>query len=374
MRILHVVGKLDRGGAETWLVQLLHHIDRTRYQMDFLVHTTEAGAYDEEVRSLGARIIPCLSYTSPMRYARNFLRILRQYGPYDVVHSHVHHFSGYVMLLAAMGGVSVRIAHSHNDTRSAEASTSVGRKAYLRTTRMMIRAFATRGLAVSADAGCDLFASPGRHRTDKWELQHLGIDLSRFEIDVEAENVRRSLGIPPTALVIGHVGRFFEQKNHAFLVEIAREVVRMESRSFFLLVGDGPLRVAIEQKVQSYGLTKHFVFAGARSDVPTLMKGAMDLFLFPSLYEGLPLTLLEAQAAGLRCLVSNTISVETDVIKSLIVRESLTLSADDWAQRLIENRGAARPQFAYTSRSLRDRSIEGSIERLVSTYSGPNHY
>src|SRR5512140_2248215 len=96
VRILHVLGKLDRGGAETWLVQTLRHIDRSKYHFDFLVHADGAGAYDEEVRSLGARIIPCLSPSSPAKFARNFLRILREYGPYDCVHSHVHHYSGYV--------------------------------------------------------------------------------------------------------------------------------------------------------------------------------------------------------------------------------------------------------------------------------------
>ena len=193
MRILHVLGKMDRGGVETWLVQVLRHIDRQKYQMDFLVNDPSPGAYDEEVRSLGARIIPCLDYKNPVRYALNFWRVLREYGPYDIVHSHVHHYSGYVLMLAAMARVKVRIAHSHNDTRSAEASKSVERIAYLRVMRMMIRTFATRGLAVSAEAGCDLFASQWRERTDKWQLQHLGIDLSRFEIEVNAEKVRRSL-------------------------------------------------------------------------------------------------------------------------------------------------------------------------------------
>ena len=304
-----------------------------------------------------------------MRYALNFWRVLREYGPYDIVHSHVHHYSGYVLMLAAMARVKGRIAHSHNDTRSAEASKSVGRRAYLRVMHMMIRTFATRGLAVSAEAGCDLFASQWRERTDKWQLQHLGIDLSRFEIEVNAEKVRRSLGIPPDALVIGHVGRFSEQKNHVFLVDIAREVVRMESRSFFLLVGDGPLRPAIEQKVRNYGLAKHFVFAGLRSDVSTLMKGAMDVLLLPSLYEGLPVTLLEAQAAGLKCIISDVISIEADVVPNLVVRESVKSSAAQWAEQLLgQLSSSTRMPFDVTSQHLAARSITASTERLFSFY------
>jgi glycosyltransferase involved in cell wall biosynthesis len=368
MRILHVLGKLDRGGAETWLVQVLRNIDRHKYQMDFLVHTTDPGAYDEEVRALGSRIIPCLSPSNLVRYAFNFRKILDQYGPYDVVHSHVHHFSGYVLMLAAMAGVKVRIAHSHNDTRVAEVSASVERRAYLRIMQAMIRAAATGGLAVSFEAGCDLFSSQDRH-AGKWELQHLGIDLSRFEVPVEANRVRGSLGIPPDALVIGHVGRFSEQKNHAFFVEIARELVRTEPRSFFLLVGDGPLLVGIEAKVRNYGLAKSFIFAGLRSDVPTLMKGAMDLLLFPSLYEGLPITLLEAQAAELKCLISDAISVEADAVPALIRRETLDRTPTEWASSLLEFLSQRLPISPNALRkALASRSISTSTNQLASYY------
>jgi glycosyltransferase involved in cell wall biosynthesis len=368
MRILHVLGKLDRGGVETWLVQLLQNIDRKQYRMDFLVHTTDPGAYDEDVRALGSRIIPCLNPSNPVRYAVNFRRILNQYGPYDVIHSHVHHFSGYVLMLAAMSGVKVRIAHSHSDARQAKGSQTVARRAYLRIMQAMISTVATGGLAVSTEAGCDLF---GSHRcpTERWKLQHLGIDLSRFDVPVDAHKVRGSLGIPPDALVIGHVGRFCEPKNHAFFVDIARELVRTETRCFFLLVGEGSLRVAIEEKVRNYGLAKHFLFAGIRSDVPTLMKGAMDILLFPSLYEGLPITLLEAQAAGLRCLISNVISHEADLVPELIRRESLDRTPTEWASSLLNFLSQLPPVSADAlSAALASRSISGSTNQLASYY------
>lgn len=368
MRILHVLRKLDRGGVETWLAQVLRHIDRQKYQMDFLVHTTDPGAYDEEVRALGARIIPCLRPSNPALYAKNFFRILREYGPYDVVHSHVHHYSGYVLTLAAMAGVPVRIAHSHSDTRWLLPSRSFGRDAYLKAMNVMIRAFASRGLAVSAEAGCDLFSSQWRDRPDKWQLQHLGIDLSKFKIEVDAKQVRGSLGIPLDAFVIGHVGRFCEAKNHRFLVEIGRELVKMEPQSVFLLVGDGPLRIAIEEKVRDYGLTKYFIFAGLRSDVSTLMKGAMNVFLFPSVYEGLPVTVLEAQAAGLTCLISNVISFEVDAVSRLITRESLDETPQQWAASLLELRGRQRPLSSTLTNELEGRSIVTSKNNLVAFY------
>jgi glycosyltransferase involved in cell wall biosynthesis len=370
MRILHVLGKLDRGGAETWLVQVLRHIDREKYQMDFLVHTTDPGAYDEEVKALGARIVPCLHPSKPALYARNFFSILKEYGPYDVVHSHVHHYSGYVLMLAALAGIRARVAHSHNDTRSLESFRSLPRLGYLEAMRAMIGIFATRGLAVSGEAGDDLFLGNWRSG-NKCQLQHLGIDLSRFDVDVDRNQLRRVLNIPDDAFVVGHVGRFVPQKNQAFIVEIAKELTKIEPKAVFFLIGDGPLRQEVELKVASYSLQKQFVFAGLRSDVPVLMKGVMDAFLFPSLFEGLPVTLLEVQAAGLPCLISNSISEETDIVADLVTREFLSVSASRWAERLLELRSKAQRPSSISIPS--ERSILASVERLTSTYVSLGH-
>ncbi len=378
MRILHVLGKLDYGGVETWLVQVLRQIDRQRYQMDFLVHTTAPGMYDEEVRALGARIIPCLGPSNPLQYALNFRRVLGEYGPYDVVHSHVHHYSGYVLLLAAMAGVPVRIAHSHSAPRSTEAFRGPGRPAdlrtpyrrmYRRTMQAMIGICATRGLAVSAEAGDHLFSKNWRNYPEQWQLQHLGIDLSRFDIPVDRDSLRRAIGIPSDALVIGHVGRFVTPKNHGFLVEIARELIKLEPKAVFLLVGDGPLRAEIEAKVNGYSIEKHFIFAGLRSDVPALMKGAMDVFLFPSLYEGLGLALLEAQAAGLTSIVSDIVPRESDAIPSLVDRLALGNSASTWAHAVLAGaRRTPRPHWRQLMKGLAGRSIESSVGSLVAAY------
>src|ERR1041385_6332513 len=137
MRILHVIGGLERAGAETWLVQVLEHIDRNRYKFDFEVHTEQIGYYEGEVRSLGGNIIRCLGPSNPLKYGRNFLRILKENGPYDCVHSHVQHFSGYVVLLAAMARVPIRITHSH--TGQLESQVSPVRWAYLRIMEILVR-------------------------------------------------------------------------------------------------------------------------------------------------------------------------------------------------------------------------------------------
>jgi len=363
MRILHVLGKLDRGGVETWLVQVLRHIDRHKYQMDFLVHTTEPGAYDEEVRALGAQIIPCLSPFKPRQYASNFWRLLREYGPYDVVHSHVHHYSGYVLTLAAMTGVPVRIAHSH--TSAPEPSPGIVRRAYLAGMRRFIRQNATLGIAISTLAGDSLM--PGWDEDSTWHLRPYGIETKPFDVQVDATVVRREFGLPPGALVVGHVGRFVDVKNHKFLVEVASELIKRNSRVFFLLVGDGPLRSEIEAELRRRNLSEHFVFTGNRSDIPRIMKGAMDAFIFPSKYEGLGIVLMEAQFAGLCSVVSDVIPSEADLSDGGVMRLPLTSSPSRWAEALsaiLETK-----MHCTVPGEIREQhSISGSVSQLIALY------
>jgi glycosyltransferase involved in cell wall biosynthesis len=367
MRILHVVGGLNRGGAETWLVQLLGHIDREKYQMDFLVHSAEPGEYDKEVQALGARIIPCLKPSNPLQYAINLRRILRRHGPYDCVHSHVHHFSGYVLMLAAMTRVPMRIAHSHLDTRAIDHNATFPRKAYLNGMLALIRHFATDGIAVSDHAARSLFSESWRS-DPRFSLCPLGIDLRPFEQQVDRRQVRSELGIPLDAFVVGHVGRFVEQKNHRFLVEIADRFCGLEPKAVFLLVGDGPLKPEIEALVRARGLTKRFIFTGLRGDVPRLMKGAMDCFLFPSLYEGLGLVLWEAQAAGLPCVISESIPEEATTVTQRVWRLSTLASPKDWALEIQRSRPTAEPLVGNLLSQMKEYTIQASVARLTHIY------
>jgi glycosyltransferase involved in cell wall biosynthesis len=255
-------------------MHVLRHIDRQDFQLDFLVHTTKPCAYDDEIRSIGSCIIPCLTPSSPFAYARNFKRILREYGPYDVVHSHVHHFSGYVLWLASLAGVPIRIAHSHSDTSTRQANVGLARRNYIHITSYLINRYATNKLAASEKAGVALFG--GNWRNDlRARTLYCGIDFAPFRIAVDSTEVRNELGIPQEMFVIGHVGGFSVPKNHSFLVDVAVEVIKQKSDVLFLLVGDGHLRPQIEDKVIKLGLKDKFIFTGIRSDIPRLMKGAI---------------------------------------------------------------------------------------------------
>ncbi len=333
-RVLHIVGGMNRGGVETWLMHVLRNIDRDQLQMDFLVHTIQPCAYDDELRSLDSKIIPCLYPSHPLRYAYNFRRILKEYGPYDIVHSHVHHFSGYVLYLAKQAGVPIRIVHSHSDTSMVQARARWLRRGYLKLMRQLLDRYATHGLAASRKAAAALFGSNWQS-DPRWQLLYYGISLLPFHTVPDPITVRTELNIPTDALVLGHVGRFVEPKNHTLLVDIMAAVVRHKPDTHLLLVGDGPLRPAIEAKVAQSGLSRHVTFAGSRGDVPRLMMGAMDVFVLPSLYEGLGLVLIEAQAAGLPCVFSDVVPEEVDVVQSLVRRLSLLQPPAEWSTAIL---------------------------------------
>jgi glycosyltransferase involved in cell wall biosynthesis len=372
IRILHVVGGMVRGGVETWLMHILRHIDRDRFHMDFLVHTTQPCPYDDEVRALGSQIIPCLHPKRPWLYARHLKRILGEHGPYDVVHSHVHHYSGYVLHLAQQVGVPVRIAHSHNDTTQFQAEAALMRRGYLTLMKRWISRHATMGLAASHGAAVALFGSAWE-ADSRWQILHYGIDLSPFRGPVDPAAVRSDIGIPPDAFVVGHVGRFVEQKNHAFLVNIAAEVAKREPRMRLLLVGDGPLRPAIEQQVAQAGLANRVTFAGLRPDVPRMMLGAMDVFVLPSLFEGLPVVGIEVQAAGLPFVLSDAITEELDKLKPLMRRMSLSQPASAWAQVILAERESARAiAQAEALRIIEGSSlnVQTSLKQLEEVYLG----
>lgn len=340
IRVLHVLGRLDFGGVESWLAQVAANIDRSKVQLDFLVHDTRPGALDESVRAQGCRILPC-ALGNPVTFSVQLLRTLRRYGPYDVVHSHVHHFSGAILLAARLAGVRVRLAHSHSDTRRGDATANWRRRAYLRATERLVRRHATAGLAASRDAASALFGSEWASDS-RLRVLHCGIDLSRYHGTSASAEVRKELGIGESTLVLGHVGRLSPPKNHRFLLEVMAAFVRSEPESKLVLVGDGPLRSAIRQGISDFGLDGKVLLCGARSDVPRLL-AAMDVFVFPSLWEGMPLSLVEAQAAGLPCLVSDAVTTEATVVKELVTRLGLPLGAGPWADTATRLARAPRP-------------------------------
>jgi glycosyltransferase involved in cell wall biosynthesis len=370
LRILQVVGRMDTGGTETWLLNVLRNIDRARFRMDFVVHTTAPGAYDEEVTALGSRLLYCPGITRPWQYARNFSRVLAADEPYNIVHSHVNYFSGLPLRVAARVGVPVRVAHSHTNTLPLLSSASIQRRAYIALMLRWISRYATAKLAVSEKAARSLFGADWRN-DPMCRILYCGIDLAPFKQPVDREKVRAELGIPYGSLVVGHVGRFTEPKNHGFILDVAASITAREPSARLLLVGDGPLRPEIEARASELGIIDRVIFAGARTDVARLLAGAMDIFVFPSRYEGLALSLVEAQAAGLPCLFSEAVPPEAEVVSPLMTPMPLTQPPAEWAEAALDllesapkiNRGIA---LAEVERS--PFNIERSVFALQALY------
>jgi glycosyltransferase involved in cell wall biosynthesis len=368
-RILHVLAGLAYGGIETWLLNVMRATDRECYPMDFLVLTGERGECDDEVRTLGGRVIPCPYPHRPWLVARRFREVLRTEGSYAVVHSHVHHYSGFLMRLAAHEGVPVRVVHSHNDTRAVEAGRAWPRQLYLSLMRRWIRRYATDRIAVSRESAEDLFGTNWAAEKS-CQIIYCGLDFAPFAFRGDRRQTLAQLGLPADALVIGHVGRFFWRKNHAFLLELAAEAFAREPRVRLLCVGGGPLLDEIRLRARTMGIAERIVFAGSRTDVPMLMATVMDVLVLPSHHEGLGLVLIEAQAAGLPSLMADHLPAAAIVLPQLIHRLSLKAPAAKWAECVLQIAGRApvRRESALKAMSGSEFSIQRSVVRLLQVY------
>ena len=334
-RILHVIYTMEPGGIENWLMNLLRVFNRDLFQIDFLFHTTKASTYDEEILDLGSNILRCPWPKRPLKYSRNLKKLIKKYGPYNVIHSHVHHFSGWVLRSAYQAGIPIRIAHSHSNISTLISQSSWIRKVYYIYMKHLVKRCATDGIAVSKPAAGSLFGS--KWETDsRWQIIHCGINTDLFEKSIDQSAVRRKLGIPSGSLVVGHAGRFSEEKNHLFIINVFFEIIRKMPSVRLLLVGDGENLIKIKKLAQKKGLYNKIIFTGLRNDVVDLMLGAMDIFLFPSIIEGLPLAIIEAQAAGLPCILSEHIPCEAEIVPPLIYRVPLSIKAKECANIIID--------------------------------------
>jgi glycosyltransferase involved in cell wall biosynthesis len=312
-------------------------------------------------------MVPCARHQNSWSFSRRFRTVLRD-GKYDVVHSHVLFFSGALLRWADQEGVPIRIAHSHNADDGKPVTFHRG--FYRRTMKSWINRYATHGLAASKLAAIELF---GENWTadDRFQILRFGLDLRPFQEPVDRCQIRAKLGIPCGAPVVGHVGRFDQSKNHRFLLEIADAVLKIRADIHFLLVGDGRLRSEIETQARAMGLSGNMHFTGIRTDVPRLMRGGMDLFVFPSISEGFGFSLLEAQAAGLHCLVSDSVPRDAACVPDSAEFLSLSAGSLHWAARVMSKLETPRLKSAVTVNDQFQNlfSMQTSLDQLVRIYS-----
>lgn len=303
IRVAHVMGKMVGGGLEQVVMNYYRHIDRSRVQFDFIVDEDSTLVPGDEIESLGGRVFVVPPYQHVIAYQRALVALFREQG-WTVVHSHENALSVFPLRAAKRAGVPVRIAHSHSTSGRGEPA----RNAMKAVLKRFSNIYPTHRMACSRHAGEWLF---GRHAD--FEVLYNAIELQKFDFDASArEKVRRELGISPRTLAVGHIGRFMPQKNHAYLVEVFSDVLRMGVDAKLVLVGEGELKPETMGLVERAGISECVLFLGQRDDVARLYQ-AFDVFCLPSIYEGLGIVAIEAQRAGLPCLLSERVPREADV-------------------------------------------------------------
>lgn len=322
---------MGRGGLETMLMNYYRNIDRSKVQFDFLVHRDFEADYDKEILSLGGKIYH-ISRLIPWSksYKKELCRFFTEHPEYKIVHVHQDCLSSVALQCAEKCGVPVRIAHSHNSNQDKNLKYPI-KKYYMK----KIPDYATDLFACGKEAGKWMF---GNH---EFRVLPNAIDTSRYIFTESIRNeVRKELSIADE-FVIGHIGRFNPQKNHDFLIDIFSQIKKQKSNAKLLLVGDGDEISNIKNKVQKLQLNNSVIFTGVRTDVNRLLQ-AMDVFVFPSLYEGFPVTMVEAQASGIPCIISDKVPDECIITEGLVDVKSLSDSSEKWAECILSKKEVKR--------------------------------
>ncbi len=366
IRVLHIVGAMNRAGTETMLMNIFRNIDRSKVHFDFLSFSPQQAHYDEEIKRMGGRVMRVGSTLSVL----GIIKAIRKYGPYDVVHSHTLFHCGIANFAAKIACVKIRIAHAHT---TLDRNDTLLRLLYIVSMRAATKLTSTHYLACSKQAGQFLFGNTTDENQKYMYFPNL-IDYSQFEsrkVD-EVALFKKEIGLEDKK-VIGHIGRFIEAKNHQFLLKVLKSIIKKDDTYRLLLVGDGDLRECIQESAKKEGILEFVKFVGIRDDIATMLQ-SMDVFVFPSIYEGLGLVLLEAQATGLPCIVSEAIQPEADLQLGLFTKLSLKDDSDIWAEKIINitNRNHMEIPMIRSTFENSGYSLSQGISKLVEIYNGKN--
>ena len=361
IRVASVIGRYIGGGVEAVTINYYRNIDKNKVQLDFICDEDSTNIPYEEIERMGGKVIIIPSYSKPFKYHKALKRVLKE-GNYKIIHSNINTLSVFSLFAAKCAGVPVRIAHSHSTTNKKEKKKNLMKQVL----RPFSKVFATDYMCCSELAGRWLF---GNKEYDKGNVYLLNnaIDLDRFKYDKKLrDKKRKELNISDDTVVIGHVGRFVEQKNHRFLIDIFNEVHKENKDSLLMLVGQGPLQDEIKEKVKSLGLENSVLFLGQRNDVDELYQ-AFDVFCLPSLYEGLPVVGVEAQATGLLCILSDEMTKETKVLETTKFL-SLNNSTKEWTKEIFEK--FTKFKRKNTQKEITDNNfnIKNEIKKLEREY------
>lgn len=327
IRVLQILGGLEAGGAESFVMNLYRAVDKGKVQFDFVKHIEHKGVFEDEITQMEGKIYRCPQYTGKnhFAYCKWWDSFFKEHPEYHVIHGHVRSTASIYLKIAKQHGL-VTIAHSHSTSNGSGISATVKDMMQL-----PIRHTADYLFACSDKAGQWLYGEKAITQSN-YRMIPNGIDLRRFVFNAEKRRqMRDELGISEDAFVLGHIGRVTVPKNHKFLVELFAEYHQKNPNSKLLLVGDGELYETVQQQCTQLGIKDAVIMVGSKTNTEDYYQ-AMDVFVFPSLWEGLGIVVIEAQANGLSCLISKNVPKEailTGNVKALSLQ-----SKAEWLNEL----------------------------------------
>ena len=356
IRIAQIMGAMNGAGVENVIMNYYRAIDRSSFQFDFFVDEKSLHVPVDEIARMGGKVVEVPSISNVARYVPAVEAALRN-GDCLIVHSNLNALSVFPLCAAKRAGVPIRIAHSHSTAGKGETLRNAA-KAVL---KLAANTYPTHRLACSQHAGEWLFGKKA-----PFEVLHNAIDLSRFAFDEqERSRIRSRLGLPADCFCIGHVGRFMEQKNHRYLLKVIQALLQSMPDAQLVLVGEGKLEDEMRTLAKELGIDGRVTFAGFAEDAAAYYS-AFDCFVLPSLYEGLGMVAIEAQANGLACLLSNKVPVEAEVSTGCRFIPIGDGDIPRWVEELQAVRSAGR-QDAYDER-LQRYDINHEVARLEHLY------
>lgn len=357
-RILHIVGKMDRAGAETMIMNLYREIDRAHFQFDFITFTASKGDYDDEIIALGGKIIPIVASNNILRTIK-LKRFLTENKQYTIVHSHMLLNAGFHVIAAKLAGVKHRIVHAHN---THNRKTNYWGKLYENISKKIIKNFTTYRIACGVKASEFLF--------DKLpsKILYNAIDVDQY-INISRENskyIQKQYKISARTKIYIQVGRLENVKNHFFSLQLMKELKVLNEDFIFFIIGQGSLDQELRNQVKALDLQENIIFTGVRSDIPYLMAGA-DLMIMPSFHEGFPVVLVESQAIGLPTLVSINVSNEVDLGLNLIKFLPLD-EVQNWVKELTKHKQLITIQDRKNILTNKGFDVKSNVKDLQKIY------
>lgn len=368
IRVAHVVGKMVGGGVESFLMNYYKNIDKNKVQFDFIIDKDSTYVPREEIISLGGRIIEVSPYQNILKYIRDMIKVFKE-NQYKIVHSHLNALSIFPLFCAKIAGVPIRIAHSHSTTNKKEWKKNLIKNLL----KPFSKIFANQFYCCSELAGRWLFGNKF-FESGKVTVINNAIDTNKFKYDENIrESVRNELNLNEQ-YVIGNVGRFITQKNHIRLIELFFELTKEDDNVVLVLVGSGKLQSQIEKKVEELNISDKVRFLGLRKDINEIYQ-AMDLFLFPTLYEGLGMVLIEAQCSGLPCISSNEVPNNVKITNDVAFID-LNKENSIWVDEIIKFKNSNKKRVSYDKEisnsgydiSVESKKLQSKYEELLKMY------